>query len=56
METMREEKRMTDKEKRIQHLNYEIFMIEMKDHLDHADYSLIAEYKKEIEELQNGKD
>jgi hypothetical protein len=53
---MKEEKRMTDKEKRIQHLNYEIFMIEMKDHLDHADYSLIAEYKKEIEELQDDRD
>lgn len=47
---------MTEKEKKIQHLNYEIFLIEMKDSLDHADYSLIAEYKKEIEELQNDRD
>lgn len=47
---------MTDKEKRIQRLEYEIFLIEMKDQLDHADYSMIEECKREIEELRHDRD
>lgn len=46
---------MTNQEKKdaIQHLEKEIFMIEMKDQLDNADRSLIESLKKEIEELKN---
>ena len=36
---------MTKTEKKIQQLEHEIFLIEMKDSLDAADYSLIEEYK-----------
>ena len=34
---------MTKTEKKIQQLEHEIFLIEMKDSLDAADYSLIEE-------------
>lgn len=45
---------MTDKEKQdtIQRYEREIFLIEMKDHLDSVDYSLIADYRRLIQELQ----
>ncbi len=43
---------MTKTEKKIQQLEHEIFLIEMKDSLDAADYSLIEEYKRQIKELE----
>lgn len=44
---------MTEKEKQdsIQRYEREIFLIEMKDHLDSADFSLIADYRRHIQEL-----
>lgn len=45
---------MTDKEKqdKIQQYEREIFFIEMKDRLDHADRSLIASLRQEIRKLE----
>lgn len=43
---------MTAREKKIQQLQREILMIEMKESLDPADYSLIEEYNRQIKELE----
>lgn len=43
---------MNSKEEEIKKLEYAIFEIEMKDKLDHADYSLIDHYNQEIHKLK----
>lgn len=47
---------MKDIDERIQRLRREVFILEMKDTMDNADYSLLHTLNKEIKQLEEQRD